>query len=265
MAIGVQKDFVENLFSIRGKVAIITGATGALGSAVALGYGYAGARVVVTARSVEKLQKVADELKAKGCECVGFAGDPANEEDVKRLIKFTVDTYGELNILAVCHGYNAPKNILEQTVGEWQTIMDADLKSVYVVSKYAAQQMAQQGRGGKMVITSSARSKMGMAGYTGYCASKGACDLMIQSMACDLSTKYHINVNTINPTVFRSDLTEWMFDPESAVYQNFLKRLPIGRLGEPSDFVGLAVFLASPASDFLTGGNYDCTGGYWAC
>ena len=66
---------------------------------------------------------------------------------------------------------------------------------------------------------------------------KGACDLMIQSMACDLSAKHHININSINPTVFRSDQTEWMFDPESAVYQNFLKREPIGRLAEPEDFV----------------------------
>ena len=123
--------------------------------------------------------------------------------------------------------------------------------------------MVQQAKGGKIVITSSARSKMGMKGYTGYCASKGGCDIMAQSMACDLAP-HKINVNTINPTVFRSDLTEWMFDPESAVYQNFLKRLPIGRLGEVEDFVGLATFLASPASDFLTGGNYDATGGYWA-
>jgi NAD(P)-dependent dehydrogenase (short-subunit alcohol dehydrogenase family) len=68
---------------------------------------------------------------------------------------------------------------------------------------------------------------------------------MVQSLACDLTAKYHINVNSINPTVFRSELTEWMFDPESAVYQNFLKRLPIGRLGEPRDFV------ASPASWLL--------------
>ena len=84
-------------------------------------------------------------------------------------------------------------------------------------------------------------------------------------MAGDLTAKHGINVNTINPTVFRSDLTEWMFDEESEVYKNFLKRLPIGRLGEPEDFVGLAVFLASPASNFLTGGNYDATGGYWSC
>jgi NAD(P)-dependent dehydrogenase (short-subunit alcohol dehydrogenase family) len=170
-----------------------------------------------------------------------------------------------VNILGACHGFNAPKNILEQTVAEWKKIMDADCTSVYLLAKYVAERMAAQGKGGKMVITSSARSKMGMAGYTGYCTAKGGVDLMVQSLACDLTAKYGINVNSINPTVFRSDLTEWMFDKESAVYQNFLKRLPIGRLGEPADFVGLAVFLASPASDFLTGGNYDATGGYWAC
>ncbi|BDF71964.1 putative oxidoreductase [Oscillospiraceae bacterium] len=265
MAINVTKNLVDNLFSIEGKVAIVTGATGALGGAIAMGYGLAGAKVVATARNEKKLQAVVEQVKAAGCEITGFVADPGSEADVQNLIKCAVDTYGELNILAVAHGFNKPQNMLEQSVADWQYIMDADLKSVYVVSKYAAQQMADQGKGGKLVVVSSARSKMGMAGYTGYCASKGACDLMIQSMACDLSAKYKINVNTINPTVFRSDLTEWMFDPESAVYQNFLKRLPIGRLGEPDDFLGLAIFLAAPASDFLTGGNYDATGGYWAC
>jgi NAD(P)-dependent dehydrogenase (short-subunit alcohol dehydrogenase family) len=262
--IKVEKDFARGMFSISGKVALVTGATGALGGAVAKAYGYQGAKVVMTARNTEKLKAVEAEFKAEGIDCAVIAGDPAVEADVKKVIEFTVNTYGQLNILAVCHGVNAPKGILEQSVEEWQKIMDADLKSVYVVCKAAAGQMVAQNKGGKIVVTSSARSRMGMKGYTGYCASKGGCDLMIQSMASDLAP-HHINVNTINPTVFRSDLTEWMFDPESAVYQNFLKRLPIGRLGEVQDFVGLATFLASPASDFLTGGNYDATGGYWAC
>lgn len=260
----VTKDFVQNLFSIEGKVALVTGATGALGSAVAKGYALQGAKVVLTGRNQDKLDKLVAEFAAEGLTCAAIAGDPAVEADAKKAVDFAVATFGELNILAVCHGYNAPKGILEQTADEWQKIMDADLKSVYIICKASAEQMVSQGKGGKIVVTSSARSKMGMKGYTGYCASKGGCDLMIQSMASDLAP-HHINVNTINPTVFRSDLTEWMFDPASAVYQNFLKRLPIGRLGEPEDFVGMATFLASSASDFLTGGNYDCTGGYWAC
>lgn len=265
MTINVKKEFVENLFSINDKVALVTGATGALGGAIAMAYAMSGAKVVITGRNKEKLAEVEKQIKNEGGEVAVVSGDPAIEADVKKIVDFTVEKYGKLDILALSHGYNKPQNILDQSVADWEYIMDADLKSVYVVTKAVAEQMVKQGDGGKMVIVSSARSKMGMAGYTGYCASKGACDLMIQSMASDLTAKYGINVNTINPTVFRSDLTEWMFDPESEVYKNFLKRLPIGRLGEPYDFVGLAIFLASPASDFLTGGNYDATGGYWAC
>ena len=261
----IDNSFIQSMFSIAGKVAIVTGATGALGSAVAAGYGLQGAKVVLTGRNETKLGEASSEMIAAGCDCAFFAGDPVVESDVKGIVKFAVETYGEVNILAACHGFNAPKNIVEQSLEEWQSIMDADCTSVYLLTKYVAEQMIAQGKGGKMVITSSARSKMGMAGYTGYCTAKGGVDLMVQSLACELTAQHGINVNSINPTLFRSNLTEWMFDPDSAVYQNFLKRLPVGRLGEPSDFVGLATFLASPASDFLTGGNYDATGGYWAC
>ena len=261
----VDKNFVQSMFSIDGKVAIVTGATGALGSAVAAAYGMQGAKVVLTGRNANRLAAVSDEMKEAGCECAYVAADPTIEGDVRMLVGFAVETYGEVNILAACHGFNAPKPILEQSLSEWQAIMDADCTSVYLLAKYVAECMVSQKKGGKMVITSSARSKMGMSGYTGYCTAKGGVDLMVQSLACELTAQHGINVNSINPTVFRSDLTEWMFDEDSAVYQNFLKRLPAGRLGEPGDFVGLATFLASPASDFLTGGNYDATGGYWSC
>lgn len=263
--IDVSREFVDHLFDISGKTAIVTGATGALGGAIALAYAMSGAKVVLTGRNQKKLEAVAAQLKEEGGDCIVQAADPSDPEQFQAVIDAAKKTYGGIDILAVAHGYNHPQNILDQSVEDWSYIMDADLKSVYVVSKAVAEVMAEQGKGGKIIVVSSARSKMGMAGYTGYCASKGAADLMVQSMACDLSAKYGINVNSINPTVFRSDLTEWMFDPESAVYNNFLKRLPIGRLGEPYDFVGMAIFLASPASNFLTGGNYDATGGYWAC
>ena len=258
----VEKSFVNNMFSVEGKVALVTGATGALGCVLAKGYGYAGCKVFMTGRNEKKLQALEDEFKAEGIDCAFFVADPAKEEDVQALVKACVDKYGEINILAIAHGYNKPQNILDQSVADWQYIMDADCKSVYVVIKYVAHQMVEQGKGGKMVVVTSQRSKRGMAGYTGYCTSKGGADLMVNCLACDLTAKYGINVNSICPTVFRSDLTEWMFDPESAVYKNFLNREPIGRLAEPSDFVGYAIFLSSAASDFITGANVDCSGGY---
>ncbi|MGN0710557.1 MAG: SDR family NAD(P)-dependent oxidoreductase [Anaerovoracaceae bacterium] len=261
----VKKEFVNNMFSVEGKVALVTGATGALGKVLAKAYCYAGAKVFMTGRNEAKLKELEEEFKAEDLDCAYGVADPQNEEDVKRLIQECVAKYGEVNILAVCHGYNKPQNILEQSVADWQYIMDADCKSVYIVCKYVAEQMVAQGKGGKMVVVTSQRSKRGMAGYTGYCTSKGGADLMVSSMACDLTAKYGINVNSICPTVFRSELTEWMFDVESEVYKNFLKREPIGRLAEPDDFVGFALFLSSEASRFMTGGNYDCSGGYLTC
>ena len=260
--VAIEKDFVKNMFSVEGKVVLVTGATGALGCVLAKGYGYAGCKVFMTARNAKKLQSLEEEFKAEGIDCAYFAADPAKEEDVDALIKAVVAKYGEINILAVAHGFNKPANVLDQSVEDWQYIMDADCKSVYIVAKYVAHQMVAQGKGGKMVITTSQRSKRGMAGYTGYCTSKGGADLMVNCLACDLTAQYGINVNSICPTVFRSDLTEWMFDPDSAMYKNFLAREPIGRLGEPSDFVGYALFLSSAASDFITGANCDCSGGY---
>ena len=258
----VQKNFVDTMFSVEGKVALVTGATGALGCVLAKAYGYAGAKVFMTGRNAKKLQALQDEFVAEGIDCAYATADPSDYEDFNKVVKACVEKYGEINILAVCHGFNKPQNVLEQSVDDWQYIMDADCKSVYVVTKAVSHQMVEQGKGGKMVIVTSQRSKRGMAGYTGYCTSKGGADLMVSCLACDLSAKYGINVNSICPTVFRSELTEWMFDPDSAVYKNFLNREPIGRLAEPSDFVGYALFLSSAASDFITGSNCDCSGGY---
>ncbi len=260
--VAVEKNFVKNMFSVEGKVALVTGATGALGCVLAKAYGYAGAKVFMTGRNAKKLQALQDEFVAEGIDCAYATADPADMDEFNGVVKACVEKYGEVNILAVCHGYNKPANVLDQSVEEWEYIMDADCKSVYVVTKAVAHQMVEQGKGGKMVVVTSQRSKRGMAGYTGYCTSKGGADLMVSSLACDLTAKYGINVNSICPTVFRSELTEWMFDPESAVYKNFLAREPIGRLAEPEDFVGYALFLSSDASNFITGANCDCSGGY---
>jgi len=260
----VNKDFMGDLFDVTGKTALITGATGALGRAVCMGYGLAGMKVMVTGRKEETCKQLCEELAAEGISCEYSVGDPAVEEDVIKVVNDTVAKFGEINVLVTAAGYNKPQPIIEQELSTWKQIMDSDVQGTWLYCKYAGEQMIRQGQGGKVIMVSSARSKMGMAGYTGYCTAKGGIDLMAQSLACEWTAKYKINVNTINPTVFRSDLTEWMFDPESAVYQNFLKRLPIGRLGEPEDFVGPCIFLASKASDFMTGANVATDGGYWA-
>ena len=121
----VEKKFVDTMFSVEGKVAMVTGATGALGKVLAKAYGYAGAKVILTGRSKEKLDALVEEFKAENLECCAIVADPAKEEDVKNLITESVKAYGEINILAVCHGFNKPANILDQSVEDWQYIMDA--------------------------------------------------------------------------------------------------------------------------------------------
>jgi len=260
----MEANFVDKLFDVKGKVALITGATGALGKAIAFGYGFAGMKVFITGRNDDRCKATCDELAAQGIECGYSIGDPAVEVDAIKVVKDAVAKFGEINVLVTSAGYNHAQPIIEQELSEWRKIMDSDVQGTWLFCKYIGQQMIDQGKGGKVILVSSARSKMGMSGYTGYCTAKAGIDLMAQSLACEWTAKYKINVNTINPTVFRSDLTEWMFDPESAIYQNFLKRLPVGRLGEPNDFVGPCIFLASSASDFMTGANVAVEGGYWA-
>jgi len=258
------KQFVSNLFDVKGKVALITGATGALGRAICFGYGFAGMKIMVTGRKGDTCKALCAELESVGIECGYSVGDPVVEADVINVVDDTVTRFGEINVLVTCAGFNKPQPIVEQELATWKTIMDSDVQGTWLYCKYTGKQMIAQGKGGKVILVSSARSKMGMANYTGYCTAKGGIDLMAQSLACEWTAKYKINVNTINPTVFRSELTEWMFDPGSEVYKNFLRRLPAGRLGEPDDLIGPCIFLASSASDFMTGANVATEGGYWA-
>ncbi len=258
----VTKDFTETMFNVKGKVALVTGATGNLGKAVSLGYGHQGVKVMLTGRSGEKLKALCDEMKGKGMDCAYSTGDPAKEEDVKRVVNDTVGKYGGIDILLTSAGMNNPKPILKQPSSEWKEIMDANVLGTWLFCKYAGEVMAKQGRGGKVILVSSTRGKLGMKNYTAYSPSKAAIDLMAKSLACEWG-EYGINVNAIGPTVFRSELTQWMFDDDTA-RTRFLTRIPIGRLGEPGDFVGVCTFLASSASDFITGTTIYVDGGYLA-
>ena len=258
----MEKKAVQSLFDVRGKVALVTGATGALGSAICRGFGHAGIKVLATGRKEASLKELVASLKAEGIEAAYSVGDPTKEAAVIKVVADTVKTYGEINILVTAAGFNAPKPILQHTLEDWQQIIDANVKGTWLYAKYAGEQLVKQGKGGKVILVSSARSKVGMKNYTGYCTSKAGVDLMAQSLACEWG-EHQINGNTFNPTVFRSELTEWMFNDDTAKTK-FLTRIPLGRLGEPDDFVGVALFLASSASDFITGANIAADGGYWA-
>ena len=141
------------------------------------------------------------------------------------------------------------------------------MQGSWLVCRAAGRRLLEAGRGGKIVLLSSTRGKLGLAaGYSAYCPSKAAVDLLTKALACEWGA-HRINVNAIAPTVFRSDLTAWMYEDEGrgrATREAMLSRIPIGRLGEPEDFVGALLYFVSPASDFCTGQVLYVDGGYTA-
>lgn len=252
----------QELFNVTGKVAIVTGATGAFGAASAMGLAKAGAHVMLTGRKAETLAPITKEITDAGYSAAFEAGDPVSHEDNIRIVAKTVELFGGVDIVVTAAGVNKPGPITEQPVEEWEMVMDVNVKGTYLMLKEAGKVMIEQGRGGKVIIVSSARSTLGMANYTAYSPSKAATDLLAKSLACEWGP-HNITVNAVAPTVFRSPLTQWMFE-DDAFYKNFLRRIPIGRLGEAEDFIGTVLFLSSKASDFMTGAILAVDGGYTA-
>ena len=246
------EDFLKNplsLFDIRGKTAIVTGATGAFGALAAKVLAGAGANVVLCANKADELKKVAAE-----CEQLGGG-------------KAAVKRFGRVDILVVASGQNKVSKIVDQKPEDFLDVMDANVTQSWLIARAAGRQMLKQGQGGKVILMSSARGLLGHpAGYTAYCASKSAVDGITKALGCEWGDT-GITVNALGPTVFRSPLTQWMFedsDRSKTVRAGFLTRVPKGRLGEPSDLAGPLLFLASKASDFYTGHTLYADGGYTA-
>src|SRR5689334_8954446 len=255
------------LFNVRGKVAIVTGASGAFGALAAKVLAGAGCRLVLAAGKKDELAKVAAECEALGSEVESVAIRPSSEGNCDRIVKAAVDRFGRVDILVVGSGKNDVAKITEMTPERFLDVMDANVTQSWLIARAAGKQMLAQGQGGKVILMSSARGLLGHpAAYTAYCASKSAVDGITKALGCEWGGS-GITVNAIAPTVFRSALTEWMFGADErakTVRAAFLSRVPKGRLGEPSDLAGPLLFLASAASDFYTGHILYADGGYTA-
>ncbi|ATI41984.1 oxidoreductase (plasmid) [Pacificitalea manganoxidans] len=256
-----------SMFDVAGKVALITGASGAFGMVAARILGGAGCKLVLVAGNAEALDEIATECRTGGAEVTTINARPSDEATVNGLVAQAVEAYGRLDILVVASGMNKVALINDMAPETFESVMDANVTQSWLLARAAAAQMKAQGDGGKIVLVSSARGLLGHpAGYTAYCASKAATDGITRALGCELGPT-GITVNAIAPTVFRSPLTAWMFeDTEKAaeVRKGFLARVPKGRLGEPEDLAGPLLFLASKASDFYTGHILYADGGYTA-
>ncbi|MGZ4351289.1 MAG: SDR family NAD(P)-dependent oxidoreductase [Solirubrobacteraceae bacterium] len=255
------------LFDLTGRSALVTGASGALGAAASRALAGAGAHVTLAAGNVEAAQAIRDDIVGAGGTAQVVAGRADSPDRAEALVAGAVDAAGRLDIVVTASGVNIVSPTLEMSDADWGTVMDANVRGSWLVAQAAGRQLVSQGDGGKIVLVSSTRGKLGHpAGYSAYCPSKAAVDGLTRTLACEWG-RHAINVNAIAPTVFRSALTAWMYadeDPGRSVRESMLSRIPLGRLGEPADFAGAVVFLGSRAADFVTGQILYVDGGYTA-
>lgn len=253
-----------SMFDVNGKVALITGASGAFGAVAARCLSGAGCKVVLAAGNATAMAETAASCRGETHQIVAR---PDSAEACASLVAECVETFGSLDILVVASGMNKVALIDDMEPDTFADVMDANVTQSWLLARAATKQMKAQGTGGKIVLMSSARGLLGHpAGYTAYCASKAAVDGITKALGCELGPS-GITVNAIAPTVFRSPLTAWMFEDDEkarAVRSGFLARVPKGRLGEPEDLAGPLLFLSSKASDFYTGHILYADGGYTA-
>src|ERR1043166_7359326 len=270
----MSEDVLKNplsLFDIRGKTAIVTGASGAFGALAAKVLAGAGTNIVLAAGNAAELKKVAAECEKLGAKVATVAKRPSSEENCAAIVENAVDTFGRVDILVVASGQNKVSKIVDQAAADFLDVMDANVTQSWLMARAAGAQMLKQGQdgkpGGKVILMSSARGMLGHpAGYTAYCASKSAVDGITKALGCEAGDT-GVTVNALGPTVFRSPLTAWMYEDSDRardVRKGFLARVPKGRLGEPADLAGPLLFLASRASDFYTGHILYADGGYTA-
>jgi len=248
------------MFDLKGKVAVVTGGNGGIGLGMARGLARAGARVVVAARNKEKSGAAVRELQALGAGALAVSVDVTQEKSVDAMVRETVEKCGGLDILVNNAGINIRKPAQDLSLDEWRQVLDTNLTSAFLCSRSAYPHMKSAG-GGKIINIGSMLSIFGAAFAPAYGASKGGIVQLTKSLATGWA-RDNIQVNAVLPGWIDTDLTRQARKEIQGLHERVLARTPAGRWGGIDDFGGIAVFLASSASDFLTGTAIPLDGGY---
>ncbi|MDM0071953.1 SDR family oxidoreductase [Variovorax sp. J31P207] len=240
-------------FSLEGKVAFIPGGYGGIGEAIAWAMALAGARVAVAGRDGDKAEALAASLRAAGHEALGLAMDAHSVADMQGSVDRAAAHFGRFDILMNCIGIQREQALLEVTEEAFDEVTQVNLKSAMFLAQAAARHQIAGGRGGAQLHLLSVRSRFGLRGrgYSAYASTKGALVMLIRQHAAELAP-HGITVNGIAPTVVRTDMARhWLDNP--ATHEQLLARIPLGRVAEPVDIAGTAVFFCAPAASFVTG------------
>lgn len=246
-------------FRLDGKAAIVTGASRGLGRAIAEGLSEAGADVALVATNETLLREAAAKIEKLGRRTVTIACDVTDESAQDRIVALALETFGRIDILVNAAGTTERHPAEEFPAKAFDRILDVNLRSVFLLSQKVARVMIAQ-RAGKIINVSSVQSEVSGRNIAPYAVSKGGIRQLTKALAAEWS-RYNINVNAIGPGYFRTDMTEPLWRDETRRAQT-LSRIPMGRWGDPGELRGAAVFLASRASDYMTGQTVYVDGGY---
>src|SRR5882672_3394319 len=247
-------------FNLTGRVAVVTGGNGGIGLGMARGLAQAGAAVAIAGRNVKKSEAAAAELAKLGAKTAVLEVDVTDEAGCRKMVADTVSRLGRLDILINNAGINIRKPPHELALAEWRQVIDVNLTSLFTCS-HAVYPVMRDAGGGKIINIGSMLSIFGAAFAPAYGASKGGVVQLTKSLAVAWA-KDNIQVNAVLPGWIDTDLTRQARQQVAGLHDNVLRRTPAGRWGEIDDMAGVAVFLAGPGSDFVTGTAIPVDGGY---
>lgn len=250
-------DSILNRFRLDGKVAIVTGSGRGIGAATAVAMAEAGADVVVAARTVSQLEETADLVRARGRQALVVACDVLDAEQRNALVTKTIKSFGRLDILVNNAGGSGPKPALQTTVEEFDETFRFNVTTAFSMSCLCAPKMVETTGKGSILNISSVAGRFPQPGFVGYGVGKAAMDFMTKNLAQDFAPKVRVNAIAVGSTL-TSSLAAIMTDD---LEQAMLARTPLNRLGQPEDIAACALFLASPAADYVTGEIYGVNGG----
>ncbi len=251
----------RNLFNLKGKVALVTGGNGGLGLGMALGLAEAGANIAIAARNPDKTSDAIKQIEGVGVRAISVPTDVTKETEIESMISQTLDKLGQIDILVNNSGVTMRKEPEDLSGDEWDHVLNVNLRACFLASKTVYPHMRDQGSG-KIINIGSMTSIFGGGGSGApYSSSKGGIVQLSKSLAVAWA-KDNIQSNAILPGWFTTELTAAIPERQKERYQLISSRIPAGRWGEPEELAGVAVFLASPASDYVTGSVIAVDGGY---
>ena len=250
------------IFDLSGKVAVITGGGTGIGEAIAKALAKAGASIVICGRREKPLRKVADEIKSNGGKVLIIITDVTQRSDVETMVSKATEEFGKIDILVNNAGINIVKPFLKLSEDDWNAVLNTNLKGCFYCCQEVGKGMVEQ-RSGSIINIVSVFGLRGFMNLAPYVASKGAIVQLTKSLAIEWA-RYNVRINAVAPSYIETEMTKRDIEADERVLQYNLSKIPMRRGGKPDELGGIAVFLASDASSFVTGETVAVDGGWLA-